>query len=133
MKTKIMRYRVMALSLALFLSSTFSFSASATNSNDSAAVQLRFIGNLNKQPVFELNLDNIDQDEYYITISDEEGTLLYFDKIRSKNFSRKFQVNTDEIQGDLRVEVKSKKNNKTEVYRINSVTRFVQETFVTKL
>jgi hypothetical protein len=134
MKTRTMLYGKMSIALALFLSFTFSSFAFANDGKkDTTPVQLRFIGNINNQPVFQLYMENPDQEEYNITISDEDGTQLYFDKIRSKNFSRKFQVDTNEIQGQLRVEVRAKKTDKAEIYQINSITRFVQETFVTKL
>jgi hypothetical protein len=134
MKTKTMRYGKMIFTLALFLSFTFSSLAFANDGNkDTTEVQLRFIGNFNNKPVFQLEMENPGLEEFSISISDEDGTLLYFDKIRSKNFTRKFQVNTDEIQGNLRVEVKAGKTNKTEVYQINSITRFVHEMLVTKL
>ena|SRR5213075_1711600 len=134
MKTRTMRYGKMSIVLALFLSFTFSsFAFSNDGKKDTTPVQLRFIGNINNQPVFQLYMENPDQEEYNITISDADGTLLYFDKIKSKNFSRKFQVDTNDIQGQLRVEVRAKKTDKAEVYQINSITRFVQETFVTKL
>jgi len=133
MKTSIKNRGIMAIAFVAF-SLLFSTVALAHNgAGDTTPVEFKFIGNINNQPIFQLDMENVDNDEYTVTITDLDGTVLYSDKLKGKNISRKFRINTDEVDGNLRVEVKAKKSDKAEVYVINSTQRFVQETSVSKL
>lgn len=96
--------------------------------------ELRFIGNMENQPVFELTLNNTEEDEFIVTFRDETGNVLYSDKFKGANISQKFMLKSEDF-GDtaLNVTVKSKKNNTTDVYTINRSHTYVEETVVNKL
>jgi len=134
MKTGIKYYGTIVI--ALFIAFFFVLPAALANAEkkDSAIVVLKYIGNIKNQPVFQLDLDNAGQDEITITISDPYGDVLYSENVRVKTFTRKFQLNTEEIGDDvLRVEVKTNNNRRPEVYEISRSTRFIQEAVVSKL
>jgi hypothetical protein len=96
--------------------------------------ELKFIGNLETHPVFQLNLSNTEEDEFLVIFRDENGNILYTDKFKGANITKKFMLKTDEL-GDatLNVVVKGKKNNTTEVYTINRSHSYVEETVVNKV
>jgi len=96
--------------------------------------ELKFIGNLENQPVFQLSLNGTEEDEYSITFRDDSGNVLYSDKVKGANITKKFMLRAEEI-GDttLSVIVKSKKTGKTEVYSINRSHSYVEETVVNKV
>jgi hypothetical protein len=96
--------------------------------------ELKFIGNMENQPVFQLNLNNTEDDEFVVTFRDEAGNVLYSDKFKGAGISKKFMLKSEEF-GDtaLNVVVKSKKYNTTEVYTINRSHTYVEETVVNKL
>ena len=96
--------------------------------------ELKFIGNLENQPVFELNLENKEEDEYTVIFRDEYGNVLYIDKFKGAGLNKKFMLKSEDF-GDsvLNVTVKSKKNNTTEVYSINRSHSYVEETQVNKV
>ena len=131
MKTKIKNYGTIALFIV------FSLVATATWANDekngSPTAELKYIGSLNNQPMFQLNLSSADEGEFRIAIKDQFGEVLYSERVKAKTFTRKFRLDTENL-GDavLRVEVKSGKN-KPEVFTINRNTRFVEETSISKL
>ena len=133
MKQLLKNYGIMAIALVA-LTLTFS---TTTLANDEGgknnATELKFIGNLENQPVFQLTL-NGEEDEYSITFRDEYGNVLYADKIKGANVTKKFLLKAEEL-GDttLNVVVKSKKTNKTEVYTINRSHSYVEETVVSKV
>jgi hypothetical protein len=133
MKQLLKNYGIMAIALVA-LTLTFS---TTTLANDEGgknnATELKFIGNLENQPVFQLTL-NGEEDEYSITFRDEYGNVLYADKIKGANVTKKFLLKNEEI-GDatLHVVVKSKKTSKTEVYTINRSHSYVEETVVSKV
>lgn len=96
--------------------------------------ELKFIGNMENQPVFQLDLANTDEDEFTVTFRDEAGNVIYTDKFKGANITKKFMLKSEDF-GDtaLHVAVKSKKNNTTEVYIINRSHTYVEETVVNKL
>jgi hypothetical protein len=96
--------------------------------------ELKFIGNLENQPVFQLNLNNTEEDEFIVTFRDEAGNVLYTDKFKGANITKKFLLKSEEF-GDaaLHVVVKSKKNSTSDLYIINRSHTYVEETVVNKI
>jgi hypothetical protein len=96
--------------------------------------ELKFIGNMENQPVFQLNLTTTEEDEITVTFRDEAGNILYTDKFKGANLNKKFMLKSDEF-GDtaLHVIVKSKKYNSSELYTINRSHTYVEETVVNKI
>jgi hypothetical protein len=131
MKTKIKNYATIALFIA------FSFIATTTLANDEKkdppAAELKYIGILKNQPVFQLDLNSANEEYFAISIKDQFGEILYTERIKAKIFTSKFQLDTESL-GDatLRVEVKAGKN-KPDVFTINRNTRFYEETSISKL
>ena len=109
--------------------------AMASNSNYVIPVELKFVGTIKSQPLFELSFaGNPDHDEFTIVIRDESGTSLYRENIKGENFSKKFLLNTDEIGDEiLHFEVISKKSKKRVVYEVSRNSHFVEEMVVSEL
>jgi hypothetical protein len=112
--------------------------AMATDSTNSPVmpVELKLVGNINNQPIFQLSYtgNTAEQDEFTIVIRDENGNSLYRENIKGGSFTKKFLLKRDEIgEGALRFEIYSKKNTKTVVYEVNSNIREVQDMVISKL
>ncbi|MES1221215.1 MAG: hypothetical protein ABUT20_37285 [Bacteroidota bacterium] len=128
-------YKTMAIAVfaALSIASTSNVMASG-ETKPKAGVDLKFIGNNNDQPVFQLNVNNTEDEEYLVTFRDAQNNVLYTGKLKGINITKNFQLNTDDgADGPLSVEVKSKKSSKAEVYKINRTTTYTQEIVVDKL
>lgn len=100
--------------------------------------ELKFIGKIKNQPVFELSLNNNASDEYYINIKDADFNVLYSEKIKGENLSRKYQLDIDASELSdpafgVRVEVTSAKTHKTQVYKISSQASVTEKIEVAKL
>ena len=134
MKTELRNYRKMAI-VALAFTLAFSTPTLANDGDkENPTTELKFIGNMENQPVFELNLNN-NEDEYTVIFRDEYGNVLYSDKFKgATGLTKKFMLKSEDF-GDaaLNVVVKSKKNNSTEVYSINRSHSYVEETLVNKV
>jgi hypothetical protein len=132
-----MKKATMNFVLAL-ITLTLGFST-VTRANDEGKnhniTELKFIGNVENKPVFQLSLNNDGDDEIIVTFRDEAGNVLYSDKFKGANLSKKFMLKPEDFGGDVQVNVvvKSKKNNSTEVYSINRSHSYVDETIVNKL
>jgi hypothetical protein len=81
-------------------------------------VEIKYLGFVENNPVFEINISKPESENFIITIRDASGTVLYSEKVSGKTISRKYRIDTEEeiADGGLRFEVKAVSNNKTEVY-----------------
>lgn len=135
MKIKMRNYGMMLMAVvALTLAFSNTTLANGEKNPKSSSIELKFIGHYENQPVFQLNLNNIEEDEFSITFRDDFGNVLYSGKVKGSNISKKFMLNTEEI-GDnvLSVEVRAKKNDKADIYQINRNRSYVEETVVNKV
>lgn len=134
MKKAMRNYGFIAIAL---IALTFAFSNTAMANEEGPkkhVTELKFIGNKENQPVFELNLTSTVEDEYTVTFRDEYGNVLYTEKFKGAGITKKFMLKTEDF-GDaaLNVVVKSKINGTTEVYSINRSHTYVEETVVNKV
>ena len=134
MKKAMRNYGFIAIAL---IALTFAFSNTAVANEEGPkkhVTELKFIGNKENQPVFELNLTSTVEDEYTVTFRDEFGNVLYTEKFKGAGITKKFMLKTEDF-GDaaLNVVVKSKINGTTEVYSINRSHTYVEETVVNKV
>lgn len=117
MKKQTLNFRTLAFAIIALVTVAFATPAVANNNNEEKPVQLTFIGNLNNQPVYKLDLNNLQEAEYSIVIKDAAGEVLYTEKVKGTNISRKFQLNTAEVEeNDLRFEVVNRKSNAVSIY-----------------
>ena len=107
----------------------------ATTKIDPPVTAVKYLGIVERNPVFELTLNNINAESYLINIRDASGTVIFSEKLSGKNISRKYRIDTeDEIpEGGLRFEVKSLKSKKTDVYIAGVTENVTREIAVTKL
>src|SRR3954462_8257651 len=131
MKSKIRNYGTIALFVAFSFITTVSWANDGTN--DTPAVSLKYVGLVQNQPTFQLDLNSVEETEFYVSIKDQHGRVIYNEKIKAKNFTRNFRLDTESLDDAiLKVEVRSG-NNKPEVFTINRNTRYFEETSVSKL
>ena len=123
------------LTAAIILASTLSLSATANDGNNpSSSIEFKHVGQQANQPVFQLNLNNEQSEEYIVIFRDQAGNTLYTEKFSGTNISRKYSFNKEEL-GDiqLKLEVKSLKTKKSEIFTINRTQSIVEETVVSRV
>jgi hypothetical protein len=139
MKNTMKHYAGMSVALLILFTLVFPGSSMAANDkNDkkepTSVIDLKFIGNVNDQPVFELNLQNTSEDEYAVIFRDNYGNILYSERIKGTSITKKFILNTEEIGDEpLNVIVKAKKLNRTETYSINRKYSYTEQAVVNKV
>jgi len=133
MKTTNKSPRILTLTLFAFLYLGISQAAFAGTS-DSTPVELKFLGNLKNQPVFQLNLNNELAGEFTIVIKDARNEMVFTETVKGKDISRKYQFLTEELDASkLIFEITNKKDQTSTVYSINRQTRTVQDLVINKL
>jgi hypothetical protein len=113
----------------LAIATLISFTANAGNGNENP-VELKYIGNQNNQPVFQLNLTPQSSTESMsIIIKDDAGNTLFSDNVKGSVFSKKFLLNAEQTEDEtIRVDVTTKSGNKQVTYLINTQTRQITQT-----
>ena len=131
MKSKIKNYGTIALFVAFSLMATVSWANDGRN--DTPAVSLKYIGLVQNQPMFQLDLNSVEETDFYVSIKDQDGRVIYNEKIKAKTFTRNFRLDTESLDDAiLKVEVRDG-NKKPEVFTINRTTRYYEETSISKL
>ncbi|MBK8086718.1 MAG: hypothetical protein IPK31_01325 [Chitinophagaceae bacterium] len=120
-----------AIGLFTLLAVTTGFTASAGDTTTGGA-ELKIAGQLNNQPVFQLNLNNTANQRFIIIVKDEYGTVLHEEIVYGTNITRKFQFNK-ELEGiDVRFEIRDVKGSKTEVFNVKNSSKVVSESAIVK-
>ncbi len=100
-----------------------------------APIEVTYLGQINNQPIFQMNIDNAFEDVLYVTLRDEEGNVLYGETFTDKKISKKFQFHNQGEAKDLNVTVNlsTKSNRIVQTYRISNVSRVVRDVVVTEV
>ena len=136
MKKVMSKNKAIIFGLLAIISTSLSNPVSAMDKkSDPPGVEIRYLGFVNKNPVFEITTSNVQADNFFITIRDEAGTVLFSEKLSGKKLSRRYRIDTEEeiADGGLRFEVRSVKSKKTEVYIVGVSENITREMAVTKI
>ena len=128
--------KAIIVGLMAIISTSLSNPVSAMDKkSDPPGVEIKYLGFSDKNPVFEITMNNAQADNYFIVIRDQSGTVLYSEKLSGKNLSRKYRIDTEEeiTEGGLRFEVRSVNSKKTEVYIAGTSENVTREMAVTKI
>ena len=136
MKTVKKNLKTLAITFAVTCMIAISNNIFASNEKDETSnAELQFIGKVKNLPVFLLQFKNSQQDEFLVSIKDENGDVLYSEKLKGSTISRRYKLdseNSEYINGTT-FEVTSRLSNKTTVYRISQFIHTEDNLVVTKL
>lgn len=83
--------------------------------------------------VFQLKLTNKEGEKFSVIVRDNTGTTLFQETFNDKAFDKKFLFENLSEQGTLTITVKSAKDNATQTFEVNAVTRMVQDVVINRL
>ena len=136
MKKVMSKNKAIIFGLMAIISTSLSNPVSAMDKkSDPPGIEIRYLGFVDKNPVFEFTTNNVQADNFFITIMDETGAVLFSEKLSGKNLSRRYRIDTDEeiAEGGLRFEVRSVNSKKTGVYIAGVSENITREMAVTKI
>lgn len=118
--------RLIIVAFFTVFSATSSSAAWGKSDTDSLPVELKYIGDIKNQPLFQLNFfSKPGENEFIITIRDWYGNPLFTELIKGEVFSKKFLLNNEEIKDEtMRFEIFERKSNKTAVFEVNRNARY---------
>ena len=109
--------------------------AKASDNNNPIPVEMKFMGYIKNQLLFQLNFaGNAEHNEFTIIIRDEYRNTLYRENIKGEVFSKTFLLNADELGDEkLQFEIITKKSKESVVYEVNRDTRVTHEMIVSEV
>jgi len=136
MKKVMSKNKAIIIAVMAFFSTSFSTPLLAMDKkSDPPGVEIKYLGFQDRNPVFEILTKNLKADSFFITIRNEEGTILFSEKLSGKNLSRRYRIDTEEeiTEGGLRFEVRTVSTKKTEVYIAGVNENITREMAITKI
>jgi hypothetical protein len=133
-KLNMMKTTVKNAVIGLFTLTAITLGFNAKAGNETPGAELISAGNLNNQPVFQLNINNKANAKYAIVIKDETGDVIYQEVVSGVNITRKFQLNAEDFTGaDVRFEIIDLKNSTVSgAFNVKNNLHIVNETEVAK-
>lgn len=95
------------------------------------AASVKHISTTTDKIVFQLSLDNETGEKFSVSIKDMAGMTLFQEIYSEKKFEKRFVFNKSENIGKLTFVLRSIKDNQTQVFEINAITRLVENVDVT--
>lgn len=107
----------------------------AQNKTETPAIEVKYLGFRDNNPVFEVFMNNSQTDIFIVTIKNDEGHVLYSEKLKGKNMSRRYRIDTEEQipEGGLRFNVRSVNSKKTEIYIAGTSENVTKEMAINKI
>lgn len=132
-----MKHNKSFIAIALFslLSFTQVSAAESIEVPATLPVELKYAGNVKNLPLIQLDFSGTrEENEFYISITDESGFVLYSDKVKGEKFSKQFLLNTEDLGfAVLNFEIKSARSGKTVVYKVSPQERITPQVSVVRL
>lgn len=105
----------------------------ATTEEVAPAAELKIVGKLDNQPVFQLSFNNTTNEKFLVVVKDESGAVVYQETVSGVNIKRKYQLNTEELATTgLTFEIIGKGNTKPVVFTIENNVTINEEMLIVK-
>ncbi|HEY1114872.1 MAG TPA: hypothetical protein VGE66_14985 [Chitinophagaceae bacterium] len=110
-------------------------SASAqTFTTTSVNPEIKYLGIIEGKLVFQIDLKTTSGDNQFVSIRDNEGVVLFTERIGDNQFSRKFAFDQEEFGGQKLSFIIHDANNKTsQAFQVARSMRVVEDVVITKL
>lgn len=101
-------------------------------------IELKFIGNKNSQPIFQLKLNNSENGHYLISIKDLSQNVLFTEKVKGIDIMKTYRldINSDDYESPsfgLKFEVTNLDTHRTQEYKVSSETHVSNDIIVAKI
>lgn len=133
MKNYLSKTKIVALALATFFATSFTVPAIASD-KENKKVEVSYVGNLNDSPVYRLALKNNVSETYYVSVTDNDGNVLYKEKVSGANIVRNYQFEDESLEGyEFTFTISDSKNKTIGEYTVNKSKKVVDEVTVNKI
>lgn len=119
---------------ALLFTGTTAYASAQPTQDDEPFFNIKYVGNVEEKAQFQVDMVSDNDETYTLSVQEQDGTVLYREKVTKKAFTKKFSWNNEELNAPkLLFVVTGEKSKKSYVYEVASQVRTVQDVVVTKL
>ena len=125
-------FRKPFMALIILIAVNITGSGQSLNSDFIKKAEVKHIETKENKLLFQILLDNESGERFTVSIKDEGGTILFKEVYTDKKFNKKFEF--PEVEDEkIIILIRSLDNNQSQVFEINTTTRFYQDVVVNKL
>lgn len=96
--------------------------------------EIRYLGTVEDKLVFQVDLKSTSNTPLFVSIKDDEGVVLFTERVRENEFSRKFAFSKEEFYGQkLSFVIHDANNNTSQAFQVARSMRLVEDVVITKL
>jgi hypothetical protein len=117
--------------LVTFLPSTGNAQAQYVALNNNPVI--KYLGVLEDKLVFQINVDNVKEEKLLVTIKDEDGNILFTERVKDQKFSRKIAIEKEVFEGrKVTFLIQGAKDNPEQTFQVSRKARMVEDVVVTR-
>lgn len=121
---------VCALLVINFPSTAHAQQFSATGNNP----EIKYLGTVQDKLVFQIDLKSNSAESLFVSIKDDDGVVLFTERVRDNQFSRKFAFDKEEFSGQkLSFVIHDANDNTSQAFQVARSMRVVEDVVITKL
>jgi hypothetical protein len=107
--------------------------AASTGTEAENKAQIVYVGSTNSLMTFNVNFNNIEDEKFVLELSDDHGEVLYRNTFTGKDFNKNIYLKNLGDKCKVKFTIKAGKQTINQQFEIDSQTRLIQETVVTKI
>lgn len=133
MKTYFSKTKTFAFALVTLFATSFTAPAFAAEEDDKKA-EISYVGNVNDLPVYRLSLNNKANEVYFVSVTDNDGNVIYNEKVSGSKIVRNYQFDADLYsEYDLTFTISNLKGKTVSAYNVSKSKKVVNEVAVNKV
>lgn len=132
-KTTAIKFYSAALISSLLTLSSFTPANASDKSEKASPAQVTYVGAENNLLTFNVNYDNVAEENFVLELIDDQGQLLYQKKYNDKSFSKKILLRNLGETTKISFIIRVGKDTISQKFDIASQVKTVEEVIVTKL
>lgn len=96
--------------------------------------EIKYLGTVKDKLLFQIDLQSVSEKNQYVSIKDEEGNILFTEKIRDNQFSRKFAFDKEEFEGKkVSFVIHDGTETSAQTFQVSRNLRMVEDVVITRL
>lgn len=133
MKTFISKTKIFAFALVTLFATSFTAPAFAAEEDEKKA-EISYVGNVNDLPVYRLSLNNKTNEVYFVSVTDNDGNVIYNEKVSGSKIVRNYQFDADLYsEYDLTFTISNLKGKTVSAYSVSKSKKVINEVAVNKV
>lgn len=132
-KTTAIKVYSTALITSMLALSAFTPAHATEKTENASAAQITYVGSSNSLMTFNVNYNNLAEENFVLELTDDMGHVLFEKKFNDKTFNKNIVLKNVGDKVKVNFAIRAGKNTINQKFDIDSQTRLVEEVIVTKI